>query len=263
MPRIFLALAQANRAPIENVLARTPELPPNGQWATFLRNHDELTLEMVTPDEREVMWNFYAPDPRARLNLGIRRRLAPLLANDARAIKVINSILLTLIGSPVLYYGDEIGMGDNIWLDDRDGVRTPMQWDTSPNAGFSTAPQDQLDEPLVDDEVYGYQCVNVQAQQADPDSLLNALRHMLDVRKQHPAFGRGDFAWIEVESKAIAAYWRTLDHDRVLAIHNLSGQTQSIKLVDQAHDWIDLLSHSRIKQHAALAPYQFLWLAEA
>ena len=263
MPRLFMSLAKADRTPMVEILKRTPDLPAGCQWATFLRCHDELTLEMVTPEEREFMWNFYAPEQRMRLNLGIRRRLSPLLGNDQRRILVANSLLLTFIGSPVIYYGDEIGLGDNIWLDDRDGVRTPMQWDTGPNAGFSTAPPDQLEEPLIDDEVYGYQSVNVQAQQADPDSLLNALRHMIDVRKQHPAFGRGDFAWAEVGSKAVAAYWRTLDHDRVLAIHNLSGQAQSIELTDQAPDWIDLLSHSRITPLAALAPYQFLWLVKA
>lgn len=259
MPRLFMALAKADRTPLEAILTRTPALPAHCQWATFLRCHDELTLEMVTPEEREFMWNFYAPEPRMRLNLGIRRRLAPLLGNDLRRIKLANSLLLTFIGSPVIYYGDEIGLGDNIWLDDRDGVRTPMPWDTGPNAGFSTAPQDQLEEPLIDDEVYGYHRVNVQAQQADPDSLLNALRHMIDVRKQHPAFGRGDFTWAEVGSKAVAAYWRTLDNDRVLVLHNLSDRSQPIEPVASLHDWVDLLSNSPVSP-TALEPYQFLWL---
>ncbi len=153
MPRIFMALATGDRSPVEEILARTPELPKDCQWGSFLRNHDELTLEMVTPDERKFMWDFYAPEPRMRLNLGIRRRLAPLLGNNPALIKVANSILLTLIGSPFIYYGDEIGMGDDIWLDDRIGVRTPMQWDSSPNAGFSGAASKQLYAPVIEGEL--------------------------------------------------------------------------------------------------------------
>ena len=151
MPRIFMALARADRTPIEQILARTPPIPANCQWGNFLRCHDELTLEMVTPEERQFMWDFYAPEPRMRLNMGIRRRLAPLLGNDRARIELANSLLLTLTGSPVLYYGDEIGMGDNIWLDDRDGVRTPMQWSDAPNAGFSTADPSALGDPVIDD----------------------------------------------------------------------------------------------------------------
>jgi maltose alpha-D-glucosyltransferase / alpha-amylase len=261
MPRIFMALAKADRAPMVEILKRTPALPANCQWATFLRCHDELTLEMVTPAEREFMWNFYAPERRMRLNLGIRRRLAPLLGNDQSRIQLANSLLLTLIGSPVIYYGDEIGMGDNIWLDDRDGVRTPMQWADQTHAGFSTA--DRLYAPVIDDDHFGYRHLNVAAQQADPNSLLNALRHMLAVRKQHPAFGRGDFAWVDVGSPAVAAYWRTLADDRVLVIHNLSDQAQPIELADQPHEWLDLLTQSRSTHHVSLQRYQFLWLAEA
>ena len=163
MPRIFMALAQADRTPIEEILARTPPLPASCQWGTFLRCHDELTLEMVTPEERQFMWDFYAPEPRMRLNLGIRRRLAPLLGNDRRRIELANSLLLTFIGSPVLYYGDEIGMGDNIWLEDRDGVRTPMQWDDSSNAGFSSAAPSALGDPVIKDDIFGYRRVNVAA----------------------------------------------------------------------------------------------------
>ena len=213
---------------------------------------------MVTPEEREFMWNFYAPEPRMRLNLGIRRRLAPLLGNDRRRIQLANSLLLTFIGSPVVYYGDEIGMGDNIWLDDRDGVRTPMQWNDQTHAGFSTA--DRLYAPVIADGRFSYRHVNVQAQQADPDSLFNALRHMIAVRKQHPAFGRGDFAWAEVGSPAVVAYWRTLADDRVLMIHNLSDQAQPIELADQPQAWLDLLTQSRLTPHVSLQPYQFLWL---
>jgi maltose alpha-D-glucosyltransferase/alpha-amylase len=259
MPRIFMALAQASRTPLVEILKRTPELPDGCQWATFLRCHDELTLEMVTPEEREFMWDFYAPEPRMRLNLGIRRRLAPLLDNDQRRIRLAHSLLLTFIGSPVLYYGDEIGMGDNIWLDDRGGVRTPMQWNDQSHAGFSAA--DRLYAPVIDD-VYGYQYLNVQAQQADPDSLLNWLQHALRVRRKHPAFGRGSFEWLPFKSPAIAAYWRTFEHDRVLALHNLSDQAQPIGLADLPQGGIDLLTSSRITQYVTLQPYQFLWLTE-
>ena len=192
MPRIFMALAQADRTPIEQIIARTPPIPTNCQWGTFLRCHDELTLEMVTSEERQFMWDFYAPEPRMRLNLGIRRRLAPLLGNDRSRIELANSLLFTLTGSPVIYYGDEIGMGDNIWLEDRDGVRTPMQWADAPNGGFSSAEPSALQDPVIDDEIFGYHRVNVEAQRNDPGSLLNRMREMIRVRKMHPAFGRGD-----------------------------------------------------------------------
>jgi maltose alpha-D-glucosyltransferase / alpha-amylase len=263
MPRLFMALAKADRTPLVEVLKRTPDLPEGCQWATFLRCHDELTLEMVTPAEREFMWNFYAPEPRMRLNLGIRRRLAPLLDNDQRRLRLAHSLLLTFIGSPVLYYGDEIGMSDNIWLDDRNGVRTPMQWNDQARAGFSAQQADRLYAPVIDDDRFGDQRLNVKAQQADPDSLLNWLKHALRVRREHPAFGRGSFEWIDGGSKAVAAYWRTLDNDRVLVLHNLSDQAQPIELAAPPQGWIELLTQSRITQHAALQPYQFLWLAEA
>ena len=230
MPRVFMALARADRTPIAQILARTPDLPATCQWGTFLRCHDELTLEMVTPEEREFMWDFYAPEPRMRLNLGIRRRLAPLLGNERARIEVADSILLTLIGSPVLYYGDEIGMGDNIWLEDRDGVRTPLQWDDGPNAGFSTAPAEQLYAPLIDDETYGYQQVNIAAQEADPGSLFNRLRFLLQVRKEHPAFGRGDLKLLSPSSTAVLAYLRSHAQETLLVVNNLSPEPQEVTL---------------------------------
>ncbi len=257
MPRLFLALAQADRTPLVEILKRTPELPQGCQWATFLRCHDELTLEMVTPQEREFLWNFYAPEPRMRLNLGIRRRLAPLLGHDQRRLRLAHSLLLTFIGSPVLYYGDEIGMSDNIWLDDRGGVRTPMQWNDQPHGGFSTA--DRLYAPVIDQDSYSYLQLNVKAQQADRDSLLNTLRRMIAVRKQHPAFGQGQFKWVEVGSNAIAAYWRILERERILVLQNLSDQTQTLELPDHAHPWRDLLTGSDMTP-TSLAPYQFVWL---
>lgn len=247
MPRIYLALAQANRAPIEGILARTPALPPSGQWATFLRNHDELTLEMVAPDEREFMWNFYAPDPRARLNLGIRRRLAPLLANDPHTIQVANSILLTLIGSPVLYYGDEIGMGDDIALDDRAGVRTPMQWDVTANAGFSKASPEELYAPVIDDPTFGFEQVNVASQLANPGSLLQWFQGVLAVRRQHPAFGRGTIRLLALDAPAVLAYTREYVDETLVIFNNLSPSSQNVAIDFTAgQTLIDLFTSERI-----------------
>lgn len=226
MPRIFLALARGTRESLDWILEQTPPLPENCQWATFLRNHDELTLEMVTADEREYLWDHYAMDRAMRLNLGIRRRLAPLLENDRAKIEVAHSLLLTLIGSPVLYYGDEIGMGDNIRLDDRWGVRTPMQWDDSPNAGFSTAPTTKLYLPVIQDATFGYQRVNVARAERAPDSLLNWIRNALKIRAQHPAFGRGELKTLATENPAIFAYTRTTPGETLLIVNNLSAHKQ-------------------------------------
>jgi len=255
-----MALAKADRTPIVEILARTPELPENCQWGTFLRCHDELTLEMVTPEERQWMWNFYAPEPRMRLNLGIRRRLAPLMENDQRKIMLMHSLLLTMAGSPFLYYGDEIGMGDNIWLEDRNGVRTPMQWDASPNAGFSSAPAEALYAPLISDETYGYAHVNVAAQRADPNSLLNQLQHMLAVRKQHPVFGWGSFTWEDMGNNAIAAYRRDYNEETFLIINNLSAKSFELKLPSEFGHAQNILDSSFTNSSQILEPYQFLWL---
>ncbi len=230
MPRIFLALAQGKREPLDWILEQTPPIPENCQWATFLRNHDELTLEMVTPAEREFLWNFYAPDKAMRLNLGIRRRLAPLLENDRAKIQVAHSLLLTLIGSPVLYYGDEIGMGDNIALDDRSGCRTPMQWDDSLNAGFSGASPQKLYLPVIDDAVYGYQRVNVAQAERAPDSFLNWLRSALKIRAQHPAFGRGALQTLATANPAIFPYLRATPQEKLLVVNNLSAHAQNVSL---------------------------------
>jgi maltose alpha-D-glucosyltransferase/alpha-amylase len=230
MPRIFLALARGDRAPIVEILARTPPIPEVCQWGTFLRCHDELTLEMVTEEERQFMWQFYAPQPRMRLNLGIRRRLAPLLDNDRARLELAYSLLFTLPGSPVLYYGDEIGMGDNIWLEDRRGVRTPMQWTSGPNAGFSAADPARLYAPVIDDKEYGYRTLNVDAQRADPGSLLNRLRHLIRVRKASPALARGDLHILDSLPPAVLGFVRTCGDSAVLALHNLSAKAQSIPL---------------------------------
>jgi maltose alpha-D-glucosyltransferase / alpha-amylase len=230
MPRIFLALARGDRTPILEILARTPPIPDSCQWATFLRCHDELTLEMVTEDERQFMWDTYAPEPRMRLNLGIRRRLAPLLDNDQARIELANSLLFTLPGAPVIYYGDEIGMGDNIWLEDRDGVRTPMQWTAGQNAGFSTAEPEHLTDPVITDETFGHQRVNVEAQRVASDSLLNRMREMLRVRKASAALRLGDIEFLKTEDLAVLAYLRRHEDEMILAIHNLGEATQEVKL---------------------------------
>ena len=191
MPRLFMGVRRESRYPISEIMAQTPAIPDNCQWGIFLRNHDELTLEMVTDEERDYMWGEYAKDPRMKANIGIRRRLAPLLDNDRNQLELFTALLLSLPGSPVLYYGDEIGMGDNIWLGDRDGVRTPMQWTPDRNAGFSTSNPGQLFLPVIMDPIYGHQVTNVEAQLASSTSLLHWTRRMIEVRKQNPAFGLG------------------------------------------------------------------------
>jgi maltose alpha-D-glucosyltransferase/alpha-amylase len=271
MPRIYMALARADRTPIVDILARTPPIPAHCQWCTFLRNHDELTLEMVTPEERDSMWRTYAPEARMRLNLGIRRRLAPLLDGDRRKVELLSSILFTLPGAPIIYYGDEIGMGDNIWLDDRDGVRTPLQWDAGPNAGFSTrdVPPERLYAPVIADERFGYQRVNVAAQRADPDSLWHTLRRMIAVRKQQRAFGQGACEFLPVENRAALAVVRTFADETILAIHSLSPAEQHILL--DLRRWSgarvhDLLAARTLREVTpdphplALPPYGYLWL---
>jgi maltose alpha-D-glucosyltransferase/alpha-amylase len=268
MPRIYMALRQADRTPLVWILGRTPPIPDNCQWCTFLRNHDELTLEMVTEEERKWMWQEYAPEPRMRLNLGIRRRLAPLLDDDRRKIELANSLLFTLPGSSILYYGDEIGMGDNIWLPDRNGLRTPMQWTSAVNAGFSSAAPKSLYLPVIDNSVYGPAHINVADERAHPDSLLNSLRHMIAVRKEHPAFGRGSFTWVECESLAVAAYLRQYQDERVLVVNNLSGKPQKValKLPFGAAQLEDLLGGQPLPAAEGgtllleLKPYQYLWM---
>ena len=193
MPRIFMAVRRESRYPVSEILAKTPAIPKNAQWGIFLRNHDELTLEMVTDEERDYMYAEYAKDPRMRANIGIRRRLASLLDNDRNQIELFTALLLSLPGSPILYYGDEIGMGDNIWLGDRDAVRTPMQWTPDRNAGFSSCDPGRLFLPTIMDPVYGYQVTNVEASMASPSSLLHWTRRMIEIRKQNPAFGLGSY----------------------------------------------------------------------
>ncbi|GAA4028717.1 maltose alpha-D-glucosyltransferase [Allokutzneria multivorans] len=238
MPRIFMAVRRENRFPISEILAQTPAIPDGCQWGIFLRNHDELTLEMVTDDERDYMYAEYAKDPRMKANIGIRRRLAPLLENDRNQQELFNAMLLSLPGSPVLYYGDEIGMGDNIWLGDRDGVRTPMQWTPDRNAGFSTCDPNRIYLPVNADPVYGYQAVNVEAHLNNNSSLLHWTRRMIEVRKQHPAFGLGDFTELGSSNPSILAYIRTYSaneddndsSDVVVCVNNLSRFPQPVEL---------------------------------
>ncbi len=230
MPRMYMAMAQEDRHPITEIMQQTPDIPANCQWAIFLRNHDELTLEMVTSKERDYMYKMYAADPRSRINVGIRRRLAPLLENDVNRIKLMNSLLLSMPGSPTLYYGDEIGMGDNIYLGDRDGVRTPMQWRPERNAGFSRADPQRLYLPPIMDAVYGYEAVNVEAQAREPSSLLNWTRRMLSVRGVFRSFGRGRLAFLKPGNRKILAYVREFEDEVVLCVANLARNAQPVEL---------------------------------
>ncbi|MCG3212361.1 MAG: Trehalose synthase/amylase TreS [Anaerolineae bacterium] len=267
MPRIFKALALGDATDVIDIMHKTPAIPHNSQWCVFLRNHDELTLEMVTPEDRELMWKLYAPHPRMPLNLGIRRRLAPLLDNDRRKIELANSILFTLPGAPIIYYGDEIGMGDNIFLFDRNGVRTPMQWTAEPGAGFSTA------EPwasLIDDAEYGYQKINVAAQQNDPASLFNTMKHFVSVRKATPVLGWGACDFMPLTNKAVLAYLRHTEREAVLAVHNLTGRPQTVQFdlsefagrvpVDLLGRRDSLPEISTVPYGINLEPFDYLWL---
>lgn len=230
MPRMYMAIAQEDRHPVVEILAQTPDLSPACQWAIFLRNHDELTLEMVTSRERDYMYSMYASDPRARINLGIRRRLAPLLENDSERIRLMNSLLLSMPGSPVLYYGDELGMGDNIFLGDRDGVRTPMQWTSDRNGGFSRADPQRLYLPPIQDAVYGFEAVNVEAQSRDGSSLLNWMRRLLAVRRSSHVFGRGSITMLHPGNRKVLAYLRELGDEAVLCVANLARTAQPVEI---------------------------------
>jgi maltose alpha-D-glucosyltransferase / alpha-amylase len=269
MPRIFMALKRSDATPIHWIMSKTPEIPENTQWCTFLRNHDELTLEMVTEEERQWMWSEYAPLRRMRLNLGVRRRLAPLLDNDQRKILLANAILYSLPGAPIIYYGDEIGMGDNIWLPDRNGVRTPMQWDDSLNAGFSDAKPETLYAPVIEAGEYTYQQINVSNAEADSESLLNKLRHLIAVRKSFPTFSRGKYKFLAKEQTQCLALLRSNNSDNILCLNNLSEKPQKIEL-DLSNfarrNLFDIIKDSEFgainddKMNFYIDPYCFLWL---
>jgi maltose alpha-D-glucosyltransferase / alpha-amylase len=230
MPRLFMSLRMEDSFPISDILQQTPMIPKNCQWGIFLRNHDELTLEMVTDEDRDYMYRVYAQDPDMRLNLGIRRRLAPLLGDDRRQIELLNSLLLSLPGTPVLYYGDEIGMGDNVYVGDRNGVRTPMQWSDDRNAGFSRANPHKLYLPLIVESEYHYTTVNVEAQRSNPNSLLNAMKRLISTRKRFQAFGRGDFQLLHPSNRKVLVFTRTYEDECILVVANLSRFVQTIEL---------------------------------
>ena len=230
MPRIYMAVRLEERLPIVDIFTHTPAIPPTCQWGLFLRNHDELTLEMVTNEERAFMYYAYAQDPDMKLNLGIRRRLAPLLDNDRQRIELLTSLLLTLPGSPIVYYGDEIGMGDNVYLGDRDGVRTPMQWSRDRNAGFSAADEGTLYLPVITDPVYGYQAVNVAAQVRTPSSLLNTMKRLIAARRTSLAFGRGSIEFLRPRNPRVLAYVRRHARETLLVVANLAGSPQPVEL---------------------------------
>jgi maltose alpha-D-glucosyltransferase / alpha-amylase len=268
MPRIYMAIAQEDRFPITDILRQTPDIPGNCQWALFLRNHDELTLEMVTDVERDYLWSTYANDPRARINVGIRRRLAPLMDNDRRKIELMNSLLLSFPGTPIIYYGDEIGMGDNIYLGDRNGVRTPMQWTPDRNGGFSRADPARLYAPTIMDPVYGYESVNVEAQSRSLSSLLSAMKRLISVRKSTLAFGRGTMTFIRPANRSVLAYVRQYRDEVILCVANLSRSAQATELDLSAwRDRVPLEMLGRTKFPAigelpymiTLAPYGFYW----
>jgi maltose alpha-D-glucosyltransferase/alpha-amylase len=269
MPRMFMAVRREQRYPITEILAQTPAIPEGCQWGIFLRNHDELTLEMVTDEERDYMYAEYAKDPRMRANLGIRRRLAPLIDNDRRVAELLHALLLSLPGSPVLYYGDEIMMGDNIYLGDRDGVRTPMQWTPDRNAGFSTADFARLYLPPLMDPVYGYQAVNVEAQMRDQSSFLHWIRRMLQVRRAHDdVFGLGSFEVLGAENPSVFAFVRAHGDDVVLCVNNLSRFAQPVELQLGRFEGltpVELLGRvpfpriGELPYLLTLAPHGFLW----
>jgi maltose alpha-D-glucosyltransferase/alpha-amylase len=269
MPRIYMALRQEDRLPITDIIAQTPALPDTCQWALFLRNHDELTLEMVTSDERDYMYLAYSADPRMRINLGIRRRLAPLVDNNRRRIELLNSLLFSFPGTPIIYYGDEIGMGDNIYLGDRDAVRTPMQWNADRNAGFSTATPARLYSPVIMDPVWGYEAINVESQQGESSSLLNWMRNMVALRKLFRVFGRGTIEFLDPPNRKILAYLRQYEGEQILCVANLSRFAQPVDLDLSKLEGavpVEMLGYvefpvvGRQPYRLTLSPYSFLWL---
>ena len=254
--------------PIVDMFTHTPPIPENCQWCLFLRNHDELTLEMCSGEERDYMYYAYARDPSMRRNIGIARRLAPLLDNDRRKIELLNSLVFTLPGSPIVYYGDEIGMGDNVHLGDRNGVRTPMQWTADRNGGFSRTDPSKLYLPAITDSVYGYQAINVEAQQQSPHSLLHWMKRMIAVRKQHPAFGRGTLTFLRPRNDKVIAYLREYREDTLLLVQNLAASAQPVELdlaKFQGAVPIELFGNSRFPAVGtqpytlSLGPYGYYW----
>jgi maltose alpha-D-glucosyltransferase/alpha-amylase len=268
MPRMFMGLHLEDRHPIVEIMQQTPTIPGVCQWALFLRNHDELTLEMVTDEERDYMHLAYSADPQARINLGIRRRLAPLMGNNRRRIELLNSLLFSFPGTPIVYYGDEIGMGDNVYLGDRNGVRTPMQWTSDRNARFSKADPARLYSPIIMDPIYGYQGLNVEAQERDGSSLLQWMKNLIGLRKLFPVLGLGTLRFLECENRKVLAYLRELDGDTILCVANLSRFVQPVEL-DLAPFAgfvpIEVLGYTEFpiigerRYFLTLGPYDFYW----
>ena len=268
MPRMFMGIHLEDRAPIIEAMRQTPSIPDSCQWALFLRNHDELTLEMVTDDERDYMYLAYSADPQARLNIGIRRRLAPLMGNSRRRIELLNSLLFSLPGTPIIYYGDEIGMGDNTHLGDRNGVRTPMQWSSDRNAGFSRTDPSRLYSPVIADPVYGYQAVNVEAQQRETSSLLHWMKNLIRLRKLFKGFSRGTLEFLEPANQKVLAYVRRYDQDVILCVANLSRSVQPVLLDLSAFAGlipVEMMGYTDFPPIGAepyfltLGPYDFYW----
>jgi len=268
MPRLFMGLRREDSTPIIEIMERLPQIPSFGHWAIFLRNHDELTLEMVTDEERDYMYNEYAKDPRMKINVGIRRRLAPLLDNSRRRIELLHGLLFSLPGSPILYYGDEIGMGDNVFLGDRNGVRTPMQWTGDRNASFSRADYNHLYFPVIADPVYGYQTVNVESQERTETSLLKWMRRTMQVRRRYPAFARGDIRFLNTGNRKVLAFLRTLGNEKLLVVCNLSRFVQPAQLDMQefnGHTPVELFGETPFPRIGELpyfftfGPHAFYW----
>ena len=268
MPRMFMGLKLEDRKPIVEILQQTPVIPSGCQWCLFLRNHDELTLEMVTDIERDYMYDAYARDKTMRLNLGIRRRLAPLLDNDRKRIELMNGMLMSLPGTPIIYYGDEIGMGDNVFLGDRNGVRTPMQWSGGWNAGFSTADPESLYSPLLLNPVFGYQAINVLSQQRSEHSLLSWMRRLIAVRKSAPVFGAGTIEFLHPSNHRVLAYVRQLGNEKVLVVNNLSSAAQAVELDLRAYKGYLLIEMfgrnvfpriGDLPYLLTMGPHQFYW----
>jgi maltose alpha-D-glucosyltransferase/alpha-amylase len=268
MPRMFMAVKLEDRKPIIEILDQTPPIPENCQWCIFLRNHDELTLEMVTDVERDYMYDEYATDKTMRINLGIRRRLAPMMENDRRRIELLNGLLMSMPGTPIVYYGDEIGMGDNIYLGDRNGVRTPMQWNGGTNAGFSFADPERLYSPLISNSVYGYQVVNVDSQLRFSHSLLSWMKALIKTRNSYRVFSRGTMEFLRPSNHRVLAYIRELGNERILVVNNLSSSAQAVELdVQRYKGYIPIEMFGRnlfprfgeLPYLLTLGPYQFYW----
>ena len=268
MPRMFMAVKLEDRKPIVEILAQTPDIPESCQWFIFLRNHDELTLEMVTDVERDYMYDEYANDKTMRINRGIRRRLAPMMNNDRRRIELLNGLLMSMPGTPIIYYGDEIGMGDNIYLGDRNGVRTPMQWNPRINAGFSQADPERLYAPVISNAVYGYQAVNVDAQERSEHSLLNWMKSLIPVRTAFRAFSRGSLQFLDSANPRVLAYTRQFGNEIVLVVNNLSNSAQAVELNVQRYKGyvpIEMFGRNLFPRFGdfpyllTLGPYQFYW----